>query len=107
MAKFYGRIGYVQSVETSPGVWEEVATEKSYFGDVIRNARRLEGGEGLNDNLAINNSISVMADAYAYRHFFAIRYVEWMGTRWRVTSVEVRRPRLILEIGGVHNGPTA
>lgn len=107
MAKFYGKIGYGQAVETVAGVWEDVITEYSYYGDVIRNTRRLEDGEYLNNDLTVSNSISVVADAYAYEHFFAIRYIQWAGALWTVTEVDVQRPRLLLRLGGVYNGPTA
>jgi hypothetical protein len=75
MAKFYGTIGYGESVEKAPGVWEDEITEKTYFGDVIRNSRQLKNGEGVNDDLSVGNSISIVADAYANEHFFAIRYI--------------------------------
>lgn len=107
MAKFYGHVGYVETQETSPGVHKAVATERDYSGDVYRNARRLESGDGINDNVTVNNSLSIVADPYAYQHFFAIRYVRWMGALWKVTNVEVQSPRLLLTIGGVYNGPTA
>lgn len=107
MAKFHGVIGYSETKELpdAPGVWEEVITERFYRGDVIRNTRRWENGEHLNDDLNINNSFSIVADAYAYNHFFAMKYISWMGARWKITNVEVQRPRLILTIGGVYNGP--
>lgn len=105
MAKFYGTVGYVETVETAPSVWDEQTIERQYYGDVVKNAKRYEKGEGLNDNLNVNNTISIVADAYAEQHFFAIRYVEWMGARWKVSSVDVQRPRLILSLGGVYNGP--
>ena len=106
MAKFYGEIGYGESVETAPGVWEDVVTEHSYYGDVLRNTRQLNDGENLNGNITANNSISIVADAYANAHFFAIRYIKWAGTLWTVTDVEVKSPRLILRMGGVYNGHT-
>lgn len=106
MAKFYGKIGYGESVETAPGVYEDVITELSYFGDVLRNTRQLQTGENLNSDITVNNSVSIVADAYANEHFFAIRYIEWAGTLWTVTDVEVRSPRLILRMGGVYNGHT-
>lgn len=108
MAKFYGKIGYGESVETpsGSGVWKDEITEKLYFGDVIRNTRRLQEGEYLNNDLSVNNSISIVADAYANEHFFAIRYVEWAGTLWTVSEVVVESPRLILRLGEVYNGPT-
>lgn len=108
MAKFYGKVGYVDTKQTSPGVWEEVVIdERNYYGDVMRNSKRWDSGENLNDNISINNSISIIADPFAYENFFAIRYVEWMGSFWKVTTVEPERPRLILTLGGVYNGPTS
>jgi hypothetical protein len=106
MARFFGRVGYGETVEVTPGVWEDNIVERSYFGDVIRNARNLREGENLNMDLSVQNSISIVADAYANDHFFAIRYVEWAGTLWTVSSVEVQSPRLLLRIGEVYNGPT-
>lgn len=104
MAKFYGPVGYAETQETAPGVWTEVISERAYRGDIIRNTRRLDGSEYLNDNVSVQNQISIVADAYAYEHFFDIRYVRWMGADWKVSSVEVQRPRLILTLGGVYNG---
>lgn len=106
MARFYGEVGFVDSVETSPGVYEEqVVKQQGYYGDVIRNTRRWENTEGVNNSININNSISIVADDYAELHAYEIRYVEWKGARWNVTNVEFQRPRLILTIGGVYNGP--
>ena len=108
MAKFFGAIGYNGgSVESAPGVWEDSIIEYSYYGDVVRNTRKLSEGENLNNDLSVNNSISIVADAYASVNFFAIRYIRWAGTLWTVTDVEVQSPRLLLRLGGVYNGPTA
>lgn len=107
MARFHGRVGYGTSVETSPGVWEDVITEYRYFGDVVRNTLRFREGESINNDLSVSNSVSIVADAYANEHFFAIRYVEWAGALWNVSNVEVQSPRLVLRLGGVYNGPTA
>lgn len=107
MARFYGEIGYGESVETKPGVWEDIIVERKYYGDVLRNSRKLSEGEYLNNKIRVNNSISILADAYAYNHFFNIRYIKWSGALWTVTDVEVQRPRLLLRIGEVYNGQTA
>lgn len=104
MAKYYGSVGYVETVETVPGVWEEVATERKYVGDILRNKKSFQSGENLNDNLNVNNQFSIVADPYAIDHFFAIRYIEWQGVLWKVTDVDVEYPRLLLSIGGVYNG---
>lgn len=106
MAKFYGKIGYAQTVETSPGVCTEVITERYHRGDVTRNTRKLEHSEHLNDNINVGNAISILADGFAENNIYAMRYICWMGTRWRITDVDVQRPRLNLTIGGVYNGPT-
>lgn len=106
MARFYGRIGFGVTEEVSDGIHESQITERSYYGDVVKNTRKLENGIGVNDDINVANIISIRADAYAYDNFFAIRYVHWMGARWKVTQAEVQRPRLILTIGGLYNGPT-
>lgn len=106
MPKFYGKIGYGETTERSPGVWVDKIVERNYYGDVLRNSRRLSETDKINYDLSVGNSISVVADAYANEHFFAIRYVQWAGALWTVSEVEVQRPRLILSLGGVYNGPT-
>lgn len=106
MAKFSGMVGYGIATEMSPGVWEDVITEKQHFGEVIRNARRFQEGESVNNNLTVSNSITILADGFAGENFHAIRYVVWRGARWTVLAVEELRPRLILRLGGVYNGPT-
>lgn len=106
MAKFHGKIGYVGvAVEKAPGVYEEGVVERTYFGDITRNTRQVRDGEKVNSDLSVSNSISILADAYAREHFHAIRYVDWSGSLWAVDDVEVERPRLILRLGGVYNGP--
>jgi len=108
MARFYGEVGYGITLETpaGSGVWVDSIAEISYFGDVIRNSRKLDEGESLNSDISVVNSISIVADQYAIEHFFQIKYVRWAGTLWTVTSVEVQSPRLILRLGSVYNGPT-
>lgn len=103
MPKFYGKIGFEETVETSPGVWEETITERNYYGEVIRNTRKLVASNHLNDDISIKNEISIIADPYAKDHFHSMRYVEFLGTTWTVDSVEVQYPRLILSLGGVYN----
>lgn len=107
MAKFFGEIGYGHSEEISPGVWDEIITEKQYFGDVIRNTRQLDDSDRVVPDISVGNSISIVADAYAGEHFFAMRYIKWAGALWSIDNVEVRSPRLILRLGGVYNGPSA
>lgn len=106
MTKYYGSILFSDTVETAPGIYEEKVTPRKYKGDVDKNWRRWENGERLNDNININNTLSIVADSFLYENLGMIKAVEWMGSFWKISSIEIRRPRLILEIGGVYNGPT-
>jgi len=106
MARYHGKVGYGDTVESAPGVHSDTIVERLYYGDVIRNSRTLREGENLNQDLSVGNSISIVADAYAREHFFAIRYVEWAGVYWTVANVEVQHPRLLLNLGEVYHGPT-
>ena len=93
MAKFYGPVGYADTVETAHGVHEEKITERMYSGDLLRNTGLLQSAETLNDNVNVANEISIVADPFAYQNFYRMRYVGFMGTRWKVTKVEVQYPR--------------
>lgn len=103
MSKFYGTIGYSVTTEIRPGVWDEVITERDYFGDLVRNTRQYQTSDKLNDNLNISNEISIVADPFAYENFHSMRYVKFMGAKWKISNVEVQYPRLILTVGGVYN----
>ena len=103
MAKFYGSIGYAETIETSPGVWKEQITKREYFGELVRNTRKLQTSDQVNDNININNEVSIIADPYAISNFHSMRYAEFMGTKWKISNVEVKYPRLILTLGGVYN----
>lgn len=103
MAKYYGKIGYATSEEVKPGVWKKRITEREYFGDVIRNTRKLQSSGNLNDNIIVSNEISIIADPFANENFHSMLYVEFMGAKWKISNVEVQYPRLILTIGEVYN----
>jgi hypothetical protein len=107
MAKFHGRVGYAETVEVRPGVWEEQLTEHTYYGDVIRNTRSLQSAGQVNDNITVSCDISILADPFANQHFHAMRYVEFMGALWKIDKVDPQPPRLILTLGGVYNGKQA
>lgn len=112
MAKFYGAVGFdvsgIEGFEVSHnykrGVYVEEYHEEFFSGDVIRNTRMLQSSpDKLNDDLTISNQISILATPFAVKNFHTIKYVKYMGTAWKVTSVEVQYPRLILSLGGVFN----
>lgn len=104
MAKWFGTIGFADTVEIRPGVWEEQITEAKYYGDVMKNSRSLQTGDQVNDNINIANQFSIVADPFAKNHFHKMRYIEYHGAKWKITTVEDQRPRLILTIGGLYNG---
>lgn len=104
MAKFYGNIGFVKTMETSPDIWETVETVKRYRGDLVRNQRRWEDSESINEDLTISNEISIVADKFAYENIDAMKWVEVMGAKWKVNSVTIDYPRITLTVGGVYNG---
>lgn len=104
MAKFYGEIGFAFTEENKdrPGVWTPTMEKRKYYGELIRNTRRLQGSD-VNDDVTMNNEISILADPFANQNFRAMRYVKYLGTEWKIVNVEVAYPRLILTIGGVYN----
>ena len=108
MTRFFGEVGYADSVETASGsgVWDDVITETQYYGDVLRDTKKDQPGAGLNNDVIVNNSISIVADEYAFKHFFKIKYIRWNGVLWTITNVEVKSPRLVLSLGSVYHGPT-
>ena len=105
MAKYYGVIGFVQNVETRPGIWEDVTTERNYYGDVLKNFARHQSANQLNDNFIISDEISIIADGYFRENLASIKYVNYMGVNWKVTNLDGSNyPRIVLTLGGVYNG---
>lgn len=103
MAKYYGNIGFAVQVETSPGIWSDSIVERPYKGDILRNTRRYDNGESINDNITLGNSFSVVSDTFLYSHIPAMRYLEYMGCKFKVNSVDISdRPRAIISVGGVY-----
>lgn len=103
MGKWYDAIGFETMVETEPGLWEEQIEEHMYYGEVTRNSRRLQSADKINDDINISNQISIVADPFAVDNIYAMRYAKFMGTKWKVTDIEVQYPRLLLTLGGLYN----
>ena len=104
MSKYFGKIGYGVTEETRPGVYEPQIVEKEYYGDIVRNTRRLDNGGKVVDDLNINMTLSIVADPFAFNNFHQLKYAEYMGAKWKATSVEPQFPRLVITLGGVYNG---
>lgn len=105
MRRFSGKVGFVTTVLTSPGIYEPQEVERQYYGDVVRNSYSNQTTSRINDNITLSNNISIVGDAYALDNFFSIRYIVWKGHKWSVSNVDVtNRPRIILQVGGLYNG---
>ena len=106
MARFSGVVGYAISTETSPGVFTDAITEKTYYGDILRNSRRWSTEQQANDNLLITNRISIVGDDFAHANWSFMKFVRYGGVSWEISNVDIERPRLILTLGSVYNEPT-
>ena len=106
MAKFFGEIGFATQVETSPGIWEDQIIEKQYYGYVFRESRRFSTTDQVLDKINLSNQISILADGYVVDNIQNLRYIRWLGGLWKISYVELKFPRLVLEMTGVYNGPT-
>ena len=104
MARYYGNIGYAIETEKYPGTWVPTLVPRPYYGDVIKNRLNSQQQTSVNPTITISNTISIIADPFAYENFINIRYAEYLGKKWIVTSIEVDRPRMLLTLGGLYNG---
>lgn len=106
MPKYYGEIGFATTAEypEDSGIWVSTIIKKNYSGDILNSFRRIEISDSVNPDLNVSNRISIVANQYAMQNFHSIRYAEYLGAKWRVSSVEVQAPRLILSLGGLYNG---
>lgn len=100
--KWYGKIGYSDSVEVEPGVWEDVITERRRFGELLRNYKSNQQGNKINEDISVSNQISVLSDPYLAENFHKIKYITFMGAKWKVSTVEIQYPRLIITLGSLY-----
>lgn len=104
MAKYFGKIGFSVMTEPKPGIFKETIKEREYYGDVVRVQRRLQSADKINDDIVLTHDVSIIADPFAYNNFTSIRYLTYLGQKWKVSNVEVLYPRLSLSLGGLYNG---
>ena len=105
MARFHGKVGYLITEDVGHGIHKERIIERPYFGDVNRQAYNWSAGSSLNDNITISNEFSIVADAFAYENLYTMKYITYLGTKWKITNANIARPRIILSIGGIYNAP--
>ena len=106
MSKFYGTVGFVKTEETTPGVWTQNVTRREYVGDLQRFIQRYDTGNKVNSDVSLNNQVSIVSDPYAIENFQYIKFIEFLGTAWKVTSIDINYPRMLLSLGEVYKGDT-
>lgn len=105
MAKWFGKIGFSETVLISPGVWEPRIVEKNYIGEVYKRSSRWNNQQNsTNDNISIDSVISILSDPYSSENFTKIIYIEYMNNKWKVNKITPAYPRIELDIGGLYNG---
>lgn len=104
MPKCSGVIGYALAGETQPGVWTEDITEKVYYGDIVRDNRRVVDQGEINGNINISNNISVVSNKFMLDNLAFMRYISFANSKWKIDSVDIRPPRIIITLGGLYNG---
>lgn len=102
--KYFGNVGFAMSVERDPGIFENTIQERPYYGDVIKNTRRWENGDKVNDDFRVNNQISIIVDSFCIAHASRMKYITWLGHKWKIESVDISFPRMIVTMGGLWNG---
>lgn len=104
MGRFYGAIGFISTYESEPGIWETKSIERKYYGTVQKRSYRWDSSSHINDDLNVSNVISIIADSYLLKNAYAMKYIEFSGSKWKISSFEIDRPRITLTIGGLYNG---
>ena len=101
--KWFGQIGFeVDAENTEPGVWEPTEiVERDYYGDILRNSKRNDTSQIVTD-FNISNQLSILSDPFVMGNLHKIIYVTIMGSKWKVNSVEIQYPRIVLDIGDVY-----
>lgn len=108
MARFHDKVGFLIPMDNQiTGISEPVPVEKPYYGRILEHSRRWDSSDSTNDDLTITNQISITANDYAFKYLSSIAYVRWKKGCWKVSSIRVKGPEIVLTLGGVWNGPTA
>lgn len=100
--KWFGEIGYFEETENVDGVTTNTFQTQQYYGDIIKNYKTNTDAGTVNEDFDVNNRISVVADPYLIGHFHRIAWITFMDVKFKVHSVELQYPRLIVSLGGVY-----
>lgn len=100
MAKFYGIIGYVKSIESEPGIWTDDIVEHTHIGDITKNTKRYQTTSDINDNINISNTISIVTTPYAALNYPYMKYVILDGVKWKISDIDIQSPRILITTSG-------
>lgn len=107
MARFHDKVGFlIPTSDLETGMASSEPVERPYYGRILEHTRRWSSNEHVNDDLVLSNQIAITANDYAFKHMSSIAYVHWMHGWWKVESIRVKAPEIVLTLGGVWNGPT-
>ena len=77
MNKWFGKVGYVETVEVEPGIWEEQESVRSYYGEFVRNSSKFQVSGNVNDDKDVSVELSIVADPYSDLHFHSHFELLW------------------------------
>lgn len=104
MSRFRGPIGINRGTqETAPGIHQVVIEEVTVYGE-IRNVAARWSQQNANETLRAQHLLSVVTPEDSEIDFNAVVYVVWKGRKWSVVSIQYKRPRVDLTLGGLYNG---
>lgn len=99
--KWFGEIGYFVESNNVDGIVTDSFITQQYYGDIIKDYKTNTSENAVNEDFELSNRISVVADPYLISHFHKIAWISFMETKFKVRSVELQYPRLIVSLGGV------
>ena len=102
MTRCSGNIGYALVAETQPGVWTEEVVDKKYYGEVVTDNRKFTDQNQINDNLNISNNISVVSNKFMLDNMSYMKYITFLKSKWKISSVDIKPPRIIITMGGLY-----
>ena len=106
MAKASLTLGFAETVETAPDVWTPRITERPYVADILHEQKQWKAGESTNDTLDLQNRFSVVLDDYLLANQAQLKYIFYAGVKWKVRTLNPKRPRIDVSVGGVYNEET-
>jgi hypothetical protein len=104
MARYWGVIGINRGpVQTSPGILTPKIEEVQVSGE-MRQERLNWPQAGMREGLSARHVLSVITPEDSDIDFTEAVYISWQGRKWSVTSIQYKRPRVELSLGGIYSG---